>query len=73
MVSLRAIRNGLFGAAIAGALGFGGSQLMASTPAQPCGNAPCELEACDSCCRAFFPGPLTSGFCGPEGQCLCAI
>jgi hypothetical protein len=73
MVNLRRIRNGLFGAAIAGALGFGGAQLMA-TPSQTCVNIPCENEeARDRCCQALFPGPLTTGFCGPEGECLCAV
>lgn len=77
MTSFRTIRNGLFGMAVAGALGFGGTQLMAtpalSSTATSCAEVPCELEACDLCCQALVTGPLTSGYCGPEGQCLCAF
>jgi hypothetical protein len=76
MSTLRSIRNPLLGAAIAAALGFGGNHLFAERAGctEPtCANVPCELEACDRCCQALFPGPITSGFCGPEGECRCAV
>ena len=68
---IRKFRGGLFGAAIAGALGFGATQAFATDPPQSV--IPCDSVACDRYCQAMYPGPLTSGYCGPEGECRCAI
>jgi hypothetical protein len=81
MLRPAAVSRGLFSAAIAVALGFGASQLMASTqaasstcPFDPAnGNVgACSTQAaCSQTCLSYFPENGGTGTCF-RGCCLCA-
>ena len=61
----RRIRSGVFAAAMAAALGFGGAQAFASPGAATAERA-CDLAQCDANCRArgFTGGYCQFGWCG---------
>ncbi|HEU4883898.1 MAG TPA: hypothetical protein VFT45_16685 [Longimicrobium sp.] len=64
------LRRGVFGAAVVMALGFGGSQALAS-PAPRVDAAPkCDPRLCDRICRAIG---AFSGTCTEGGGCACAL
>lgn len=70
---LRKLRVGLFAVGITGALGFGGMQALSAQIQLPTTlPVPCETEGCERACQGLF-GPFASGFCGPEGECRCAV
>jgi hypothetical protein len=60
----------LFAAAVAGALGFGGAQLLA----QP-GSARDTERACSEtlCARLCHTAGFTGGFCNSGGRCSCYL
>lgn len=63
-------RRGVFGAAVALSLGFGGSQALAS-PAPSVDPGPkCDPDWCDFLCRAIG---AHSGTCLEGGGCACAL
>lgn len=66
--TMKAMRRGVFGAAMAAALGFGGAQAMAA-PAGPGQGAWCNERLCDLFCSSI------TGFGGTcqNGRCICPI
>lgn len=70
MRTAKQMRRGVFGAAVAASLAFGGSQAMAS-PAQTLEAGPkCTLDWCDRFCKAIG---AHSGTCLPNEGCACAL
>jgi hypothetical protein len=66
----RQLRRGVFGAAVALSLAFGGSQALAS-PAPAANDGPkCTLDWCDRFCKAIG---AHSGTCLPDEGCACAL
>ncbi|HEX2206937.1 MAG TPA: hypothetical protein VHG93_04590 [Longimicrobium sp.] len=64
------LRRGVFGAAVALSLAFGGSQALAS-PAPAADPGPkCDPRLCDRICRAIG---AFSGTCTEGGGCACAL
>jgi hypothetical protein len=64
------VRRGVFGAAVALTLGFGGSQALAS-PAPEVEEGPkCTLNWCDRFCKAIG---ARSGTCLKDEGCACAL
>jgi hypothetical protein len=62
------LRRGVFAAGLAGALGFGAVQALASPTARTCDRAGrCDPEACERKCQTQFG---VSGFCTGRG-CWC--
>jgi hypothetical protein len=61
----RRMQRGVFAAAMAAALGFGGAQAFASPGAATAGRA-CDLAQCDANCKArgFTGGYCQLGWCG---------
>jgi hypothetical protein len=64
----RGIRGGMFAAAVAAALGFGGAQAFASPGAAEAERA-CNGGQCNRDCRARG---ADGGFCD-QGGCICII
>ena len=64
------LRRGVFGAAVALSLAFGGSQAMASPSPVVDARPKCDNTWCDRICRAIgaFSGQGTEG-----GGCVCAL
>jgi hypothetical protein len=64
------LRRGVFGAAVALSLAFGGSQAMASPSPTVDAGPKCDNTWCDRICRAIgaFSGQCTEG-----GGCACAL
>ena len=64
------LRRGIFGAAVALALGFGGSQALAAPAPGVDAGPKCKLDWCDRFCRAIG---AHSGTCLKDGGCACAL
>ena len=64
------LRRGVFGAAVALSLGFGGSQALASPAPRVDGPPRCDPTWCDRICRAIG---AFSGSCTEGGGCACAL
>lgn len=70
MRTAKRMRRGIFGAAVAGSLAFGGNQALAS-PAQTAEAEPrCTLDWCDRFCKAIG---AHSGTCLKDEGCACAL
>ena len=69
---MKTMRRGVFGAATAAALAFGGAQAMAS-PASgtDAGARVCNPQVCNRICQSI-PGSI-GGFCTADGSCQCYI
>ena len=65
----RRIRSGMFAAAMAAALGFGGAQAFASPGAAEAAERACSGGQCNRDCRARG---YDGGFCD-QGGCICII
>lgn len=63
------VRNGIFGLAMAAALGFGGAQAFASPAAAQEAERACNGGQCNRDCRARG---ADGGFCD-QGGCICYI
>jgi hypothetical protein len=69
MKMMKTVRRGMFGAATAAALGFGGAQAFAA-PAPAAGGAKvCDEALCDRICDLTNRG--LGGFCSSTGVCVC--
>jgi hypothetical protein len=66
----RHIRRGVFGAAVAVALGFGGTQALASPAPAVQAEPRCTLDWCDRFCKAIG---AHSGTCLKDEGCACAL
>lgn len=62
------IRNAVFGGAVAVALGFGATQVVAA-PAAP-DQQTCNPKVCDNQCRGQG---YMRGSCGTDGICRCLL
>ena len=62
-----------FTAAVAGALGFGGTQAFAAPGAAAVKQDACSLSACSTYCRTQWctPGFRCYGYCDPDLGCVC--
>jgi hypothetical protein len=67
MAATGTVRRWLFGAATAGALGFGGAQAIAAPAPAVQGEKVCSHDVCNQVCLAIG---RRGGFCS-EGVCLC--
>jgi hypothetical protein len=67
---IETMRRGVFGAATAAALAFGGAQAMAS-PASGTDARVCNPQVCNRICQSI-PGSI-GGFCTADGSCQCYI
>ena len=68
MRSIRTVRRGVLGLALAGALGFGASQALASPAAAP------AAPSCDTLCnRVCQAAGFIGGFCGDGVSCSCYL
>jgi hypothetical protein len=65
----RTMQRGMFAAAMAAALGFGGAQAFASPGAAAQGERACSQPQCDESCRARG---ATGGQC-VMGGCMCYV
>lgn len=66
----RQVRRGVFGAAVALSLGFGGSQALASPAPTVKAGPKCTLDWCDRFCKAIG---AHSGTCLKDEGCACAL
>lgn len=66
----RQLRRGVFGAAVALSLGFGGSQALASPAPEVAAGPKCTLDWCDRFCKAIG---AHSGTCLKDEGCACAL
>lgn len=64
--TIQRVRNALFGLAIAGSLGFGAREALA-TPQEPPQVPRCDSATCDRLCKLLL---ADSGFCS-RGSCFC--
>ena len=61
-----------FAAAMAGALGFGGTQAFAAPGEAAAEMKSCSLSECSNYCRQWCtPGFRCYGYCDPELGCVC--
>ncbi|MBV9109128.1 MAG: hypothetical protein JO306_06965 [Gemmatimonadetes bacterium] len=66
------LRNGVFAAAVALALGFGATQAFAGTAAPGKAAFACSLSQCNTFCRSNCPpGQICRGMCDPDLGCVC--
>ena len=63
------VRRGVFGAATAVALGFGGAQALAAPAPAARGEKVCDDRVCDRVCDLTNRG--LGGFCSSAGICVC--
>ncbi|HST63286.1 MAG TPA: hypothetical protein VLK84_31535 [Longimicrobium sp.] len=63
-----AVRRWVFGAVMAGALGFGGAQALAAPAPATQGETVCSNEVCNQVCLATAG---RGGFCSTRGICVC--
>lgn len=68
MGMMTTVRRGVFGAAAA-ALGFGGTQALASPAPAASGAKVCHEAVCDRVCDLTNRG--LGGFCSSTGVCVC--
>ena len=66
----RRLRRGVYGAAVALSLGFGGSQALASPAPEVAAGPKCTLDWCDRVCKAIG---AHSGTCLKDEGCACAL
>lgn len=65
--TIRKVRRGVLGLAVAGALGFGASQALAEP-------APAAAASCDTICnRVCRAAGFIGGFCGDGVSCSCYL
>ena len=70
MARTTTVRRWVFGAAMAGALGFGGAQALAAPAPAAETRAVCNPQACNRICLLITP---FGGTCTPDGSCVCYI
>ena len=70
MRTAKGIRRGVFGAAVACSLAFGGSQALASPAPRVEAGPKCTLDWCDRFCKAIG---AHSGTCLKDNGCACAL
>lgn len=68
-MKIRPVR-GMFGAATAVALGFGGAQALAVPASASTGEGVCNERLCDRLCQSV--GSI-GGVCNPDGFCVCYL
>lgn len=66
------LRNGVFAAVVALALGFGATQAFADPAAPGKAAFACNLSQCNTQCRAnCLAGQICRGMCDPDLGCVC--
>lgn len=70
MANTKTARRWVFGAAMAGVLGFGGAQALAAPAPAAETRAVCNAQACNRICLLITP---FGGTCTPDGSCVCYI
>jgi hypothetical protein len=68
---MRRMKGWLFGAGLAAALGFGGTQALAAPAVDAEARKVCDPVICNRVCQAI-PGSI-GGFCTSSGSCVCYI
>jgi hypothetical protein len=68
MAATKTVRRWVFGAATAGALGFGGAQAFAAPAPAAQGEKVCSNEVCNQFCLVTAG---RGGFCSTWGICAC--
>jgi hypothetical protein len=69
-MKIATVRRWVFGAGMAAALGFGGTQALAAPAAAPTGDQVCNERLCDRLCQSL--GSI-GGVCNPDGFCVCFL
>jgi hypothetical protein len=69
-MKMMTVRRCVFGAGMAVALGFGGTQALAAPAPAPMGEGVCNERLCDRICQSL--GSI-GGVCNPDGFCVCYL